>query len=182
VRLIHAILALLLLILSLLLWLMVIPEPALSTGGTHTIFPGMNSGGDGLARLGEAVGPIGLLGAASFLMMILLTALGVREERRDRVFWLLMTGIAVLTQYVWWTLYSSYLDYLHTAKLGLALGFPVPTSWMLFGVWTSGACLCLLYVFGFRRFILNGDDEAAYEKLRAQAETPRAHPADGGST
>lgn len=173
-QLIHAILALLLVILGLLVWLMLIPEPALATGAPHSLFPAMNAGGDGLARLQGATLPIGWLGACCFLMMLLLTALGVQPARRSGGFWLLMLLVTVATQWVWWAMYGSYLRYLETGELTLLLGYPTATAWMLFGVWLAGTGLCLIYVIGFRRFIFTAEDEAAYEALRAQAEVPRA--------
>jgi hypothetical protein len=45
---------------------------------------------------------------------------------------------------------------------------------MLFGVWSSGALFCLIYIIGFRRFVFTAEDEAAYEALRARSATPRA--------
>lgn len=172
-QLIHAIFGLLLVILGLLIWLMLMPEPALATGGPHALFPAMNAGGDGLARLNGAVQVVGWLGACCFLMMLLLTALGVRAQRRDGLFWLLMSLVALVSQWVWWAMYYSYLDFLRTGDLQLMFGYPAATAWMLFGVWLSGALLCVIYIFGFRRFIFTAEDEAAYEALRSEAAVPR---------
>ena len=173
-RLIHWILAVLLLILGLLVWLMLIPGPSLSTGGPHPHFPGMNVGGDGLARLAGGVWIVYALGVAVNVLIILLVALGVRADRRRGLFRVLLSGVGLLMQYVWWAMYTGYLDYLRGNPTGEFLGFPAATAWMLFAVWLTGALLCLIYVVGFRRFIFTAQDEAAYEALRAEADVPRA--------
>jgi len=179
VRLIHVIYGLLLAILGLLCCLMILPEPALVTGAPHPGIPGVNVGGDGRARLGDAVVVIGLLGSAVMLLMQALPMLGVSAGRRDATFWWLMGGVAVAIQGTWWAMYLGYLQFLATGEVGHLLGFPAPTAWMLFGVWFSGTLFCIVYVLGFRRFVFSAEDEAAYEALRAGAPVPRAERPDG---
>jgi len=174
VRLIHVIYGLLLAILALLCWLMMLPEPDFVTGAPHPIFPGMNVGGDGAARLGHASAAIGVLGGLIMLLMQALPMLGVSERRRDGAFWVLMAVVAGAAQGTWWAMYLGYLAFLATGETRFVFGFPVPTTWMLFGVWSSGALFCLIYIIGFRRFVFTPEDEAAYEALRARSATPRA--------
>ncbi len=175
-QLIHAVLGLLLVVLGLLIALMVIDEPAFSTGAAHGLYAGMNVGGDGLVRLGSATWLIGWLGATSMLLMVLLSAFGVRAERRSGVFWVLIVIAAAGAEFVWWSMYLEYLAFLRTGDANFVLSFPAATSWMLYGVWLSGAVLALIYIFGFRHFVFTHADEAAYEALRADAETPRLPP------
>jgi hypothetical protein len=174
VKLIHAIYGLLLAILALLGWLMILPEPTLVTGAPHPLFPGMNMGGDGAARLGHASRVIGVLGSLIMLLMQALPMLGVSARRRDGAFWVLMAVVACAAQGTWWAMYLGYLAFLETGETRFVFGFPVPTTWMLFGVWSSGALFCLIYIIGFRRFVFTAEDEAAYEALRAHSATPRA--------
>ena len=88
--------------------------------------------------------------------------------------------IAVLAaQFVWWSMYLGYVDFLRSGDVPFALGFPVPTSWMLFGVWCAGMVLAAVYIFGFRRYVFTAADEAEYEALRAAAQTPRKPPESG---
>jgi hypothetical protein len=175
-NLINAILGLVLVIAGLLISLMLIDEPAFSTGLAHELYTGMNTGGDGLERLGDAVGRVGWLGAAIMLLMALMPALGVRAERRSALFWVLMTVVMAAGQWVWWSMYLGYLDFLRSGEPNFVLSFPAATSWMLYGVWLAGSLLSLIYIFGFRRFILSHEDEAEYEALRAEAEIPRVMP------
>ena len=173
-RLIHVIAVLLAVILCLLGVLMVWPEPMFVAGGAHPEIRGMNVGGDGLARLGGAHWLLFALQCSVLVLKLLLVALGVAEHHRDRTFWCWLTLIGVVVLGVWWGMYSSYLDYLHSGESPIALGFPLATAFMLFGVYTGGSLLCVLYVAGFRRFIFSEADEAAYEALRAEANAPRA--------
>jgi len=175
-NLINAILGLVLVIAGLLISLMLIDEPAFSTGLAHELYTGMNAGGDGLARLGAAAGLVGWLGAAIMLLMALMPALGVRVERRSALFWMLMAVVMAAGQWVWWSMYLGYLDFLRSGEPNYVLSFPAATSWMLYGVWLAGSLLSLIYIFGFRRFILSHEDEAEYEALRAEAEVPRVMP------
>ena len=175
-QLIHVLLLGLLVIAGCLIALILISEPQFTTGLPHPQYQAMNIGGDGLARLGDAVGLIGALGGIMVLMMVLFCALGVRPQRRSWDFWALMMVAVVAAQFVWWSMYLSYLDFLRTGETEFVLSFPVATSWMLYGVWISGMVLAGIYVFGFRRYIFSFEDEAEYEALRAQAAVPRKPP------
>ncbi len=177
-RLMYLLFALVLAMLGMLIWIMLLPEPALSTGGPHPDLAQMNAGGDGLARLGDTVAILYWLQAVAQFFMILLIALGVHEAKRTALFWSVIGAILLLSLGVWTALYLSYLGYLDTGETGYLLGFPTATSVMLFGVWATGASLCLLYVAGFRRFIFSAEDEAAYEALLAEALKPSI-PDDG---
>lgn len=171
-RLMYLIFALVLAMLGMLIWLMLLPEPAMSTGSPHPDIALMNVGGEGLARLGDTVGIVFWLQATAQCVMILLIALGVVESRRTALFWSVIGAILLLSLGVWSALYLSYLGYLDTGETGYLLGFPTATTVMLFGIWGTGATLCLLYVLGFRRFIFSKEDEAAYEELLAASLTP----------
>ena len=167
-RLLLIITVLLLVLAALLVWLMVIPEPSAVAGLAHPDQPGMNVGGDGLARLGIA-GPMLLwLQTVVLLLIHALVALGVSPARRSGGFWLLLGTTCAVSIAVWWGMYHSYVDYLHTGEPALLFGFPLPTTLAFFGVPAGSVLLCLLYVLGFRRFVYTPEDEAAYEAFRAQ--------------
>lgn len=181
-RLMYLIFALILAMLGMLIWLMLLPEPAMSTGSPHPDIAQMNVGGEGLARLGDTVGIAFWLQATAQCVMILLIALGVSESRRTALFWSVIGAILLLSLGVWSTLYLSYLGYLDTGETAYLLGFPTATTVMLFGIWGTGATLCLLYVAGFRRFIFSEEDEAAYEELLAASLTPEIPEGDSPGT
>ncbi len=173
-RLIHIVLVVLLLIGGLIGWILVSPEPPMSTGGPHPDIEGMNIGGDGLARLGP-IFSLGFTLQALFVILIhLLVALSVAERNRTSGFWMSLVGAGLVSMWVCWKIFSSYAEFLETGVTGYFLGFPIASAWMMFGIWLAGALLAIIYVVGFRRFVFTLEDEAAYDLLEAEAETRRA--------
>jgi hypothetical protein len=142
----------------------------------------MSSGGDGLARLDGKGWLMCLIQVLTILLIHALVALGVSERRRSRTFWLLLGACTSLSLAIWLGLYLSYIHYLETGSTSVVFGYPLPTALTLLGVFSGGSCLCVLYIWGFRRFIYPEADEAAYEALRAAAGRPRKpDSAHGGS-
>ena len=48
---------------------------------------------------------------------------------------------------------------------GLVLGFPVPSAWMMYGVWGAPLILVLLYVWRFEAWIWSAADEEEFHRL-----------------
>ncbi|MCZ6619504.1 MAG: hypothetical protein O7E57_15385 [Gammaproteobacteria bacterium] len=168
-RLIHVVLFVLLLIAGLIGWILVSPEPPMSTGGPHPEISGMSVGGDGLARV-ERIFWLGFVLQVLFVILIhLLVALGVASHNRTAAFWMSLAGAGLVSLWVCWKIFSSYAQFLETGETGYFLGFPIASAWMMFGIWLSGALLAVIYVVGFRRFVFTVEDEAAFELLEAQA-------------
>ena len=172
-RLMHAIFVLLLLLLGGLLALMALPEPAAVTGDAHPLVDGMRIGGDGLARLGGARWLIAGLQGIVILLVYALIALSVAPARRTARFWVLLGVGCGLSLAVWVAMVLTYFAVLEGRDPGELAGYPAATAFMLYGVFLAGSYLCALYSFGFRRFVLTEEDEAAYEALRARAAVPR---------
>lgn len=181
-RLMHVILVLLLGILGLLLVLLLGDSPAGATGLPHDRIDAMTMGGDGLKRLGGLGWLMSSIQVLSILLIHALIALGVSERRRNGAFWALLGSSALLSLAIWLGLYLSYVQFLESGSVSRVLGFPLPTTLAMFGVFIGGSYLCVIYIWGFRRFIYPEADEAAYEALRAAAEQPRKpNSAHGGS-
>lgn len=155
----------------------VLGDPPIGAAGSpHATIPGMSVGGDGAARLVA-------IGRAPFyfqLCVILLAAsllyMGVAKHRRDRRFFLLVAAATSFAVFVWYKTYSGYEVYLATGQTDVVFGFPVPTNWMLWGVWASFLVFDAIYVVAFRTYYLPHEDEAAFEALVAElkAETDAA--------
>jgi hypothetical protein len=182
VRLIHGILLLLLGILGLLVILLLTGDPPAATGAPHAGFPGMSSGGDGLARLGGLGWVMCLIQVLTLLLIHGLIALSITERHRSPLFWLLLGLCAFVSLAVWLGMYVSYIQFLETGDTGFVFGYPLSSALALFGVFLGGSLLCVLYIWGFRRFIYPEADEAAYEALRASAERPRKPDAPHGGS
>jgi hypothetical protein len=157
-------------LLGMLFWLLGSTEPAAATGMVHPTIPAMRIGGDGLARLGDQGWVLAGLQYLSLGVIYLLIALGVAPHRRTRLFWALLGFGFVLSIGVCWLMMSSYFQYLAGGPLTMLLGFPLPTTLMLYAIFLGGSYLCWLYCWGFDRFIFTAEDAAEYESLLADTE------------
>jgi hypothetical protein len=94
--------------------------------------------------------------------------MGVPEKRRDTRFRLIMAAGLLWALFVWFMLYGSYETYLETGMATVVFGFPVPTNWMLWGIWGSFAFFDLMFVIFFRDYFLHPEDEADFDALVAE--------------
>jgi len=136
-----------------------------ASGGPHPEFPGMQIGGDGLARI-EQIGNLGFAFQCLLLILIvLLSLLGISERYRSRRLLVYMSGTTFLTLFIAWQMYSSHLQYLETGNTGYFLGFPIATAWAVYGTWLGAIPLVILYSVGFHKYIYTPEDEKQYKKL-----------------
>ena len=136
-----------------------------ASGGPHPEFPGMQIGGDGLARF-EQIGNLGFAFQCLLLILIvLLSLLGISERYRSRHLLVYMSGTTFLTLFIAWQMYSSHLQYLETGNTGYFLGFPIATAWAVYGTWLGAIPLVILYSVGFHKYIYTPEDEKQYKKL-----------------
>jgi hypothetical protein len=143
------------------------PEPDNATGVAHSTVQGMAAGGDGAARLAPVYVPAALLHGAFLLLVGVLAVLGAPAGRRLRLApWLAAVGIVSLL--VWWRILATHADALASSATGYVLGLPESSLWMLLGTWSAGCLFAVVYVAGFRRFVLTPADEAEYERLVAR--------------
>ena len=136
-----------------------------ASGGPHPEFPGMQIGGDGIARI-EQIGNLGFAFQCLLLILIvLLSLLGISERYRSRHLLVYMSGTTFLTLFIAWQMYSSHLQYLETGNTGYFLGFPIATAWAVYGTWLGAIPLVILYSVGFHKYIYTPEDEKQYKKL-----------------
>ena len=136
-----------------------------ASGGPHPEFPGMQIGGDGIARI-EQIGNLGFAFQCLLLILIvLLSLLGISERYRSRRLLVYMSGTTFLTLFIAWQMYSSHLQYLETGNTGYFLGFPIATAWAVYGTWLGAIPLVILYSVGFHKYIYTPEDEKQYKKL-----------------
>lgn len=136
-----------------------------AAGVAHPEFIGMQSGGEGAARLQYIGGLAFAFQALLLLLIVCLAALGVAEERRSLELWSYMGGTLLFSIFVWWQMYSSHQAFLETGVTSYFMGFPVATAWQVYGTWLGAIPLVILYCIGFRKFIFTIEDERKYEQL-----------------
>ncbi len=144
-------------------------EPVANAGGIpHPDFSGMQSGGDGAARLAH-IGYLAFsLQCLLLLLIVCLAALGVAEKRRNAEFMAYMCGTLLLSLLAWWQMYSGHQQFLETGVTEYFMGFPTPTSWQVYGTWFGAIPLIVLYSLGFRKFIYTEEDEAEFQQLLSE--------------
>jgi len=168
---IHIIFILLLVIAGIIVFILASDPPLNAAGMAHDSVAGLKVGGNGAERLTT-------IGQAPFyfqVCVILLAAsllfLGVPEHRRDKLLYSLFATATGYALFVWYSLISSYESYHVTGVTEVVFGFPVPTNWFLWGVWSGFVMFDLLYVFAFRRYFLHPDDEKAFQELVTSMKT-----------
>jgi len=151
---------------ALLLAVIFFAEPVADSGGTaHPLFPGMQVGGDGLARL-EHIGVYAFLFMSLLMLLIVcFSILGVTKAKRTPEFLAYMSITAIVSVFIWWRMYAGHQEFLRTGETGYFLGFPVATAWATYGTWLAAIPLVAVYCFGFRKFILSKEDEEKYQRL-----------------
>ncbi|WP_417462454.1 hypothetical protein [Kordiimonas sp.] len=162
---IHLAFAFLLAIASITIFILLSDPPPGAVGVAHETISGMKLGGDGAARLAT-------VGLAPFYFQIAVIAfagtllyMGIAERRRDTTLRLTLATFTGVAMFVWYMLYSGYEAYLETGQTDVVFGFPVPVTWMFWGIWGSFVVFDLFYVFAFRRYFLPAEDEAAFHAL-----------------
>ena len=162
---IYLVFALLLVIAGITLFVLTSDVPRGATGAAHETIAAMSVSLDGKDKL-SAIGRAPFyFQIAVILLSVCLLYMGVPEARRDGRFHFLM-GIGLFyALLVWLMLYTGYEAYLETGLVEVVFGFPMPTNWMLWGIWSSFAFFNLVYVLYFRAYFLHPQDEAAFEEL-----------------
>jgi hypothetical protein len=141
------------------------PEVGDVGGAPHERFSTMARGGSGFERHENVLELGGLFGAGCLLFFTALMAFGARKGSSAR-------GLAVpllltlgLNLGCWFWILVRYWD---DASPVFFLALPIPVAIMIYGLFPSTILFNLLYVLGYRRWILTDEDFEAYERLLAK--------------
>ena len=159
----------------LLVSVVMVEEPANSRGEVHSDIQSMRQGGDAASRNTDVFSQIWILGLSMIVMYALLMSLGVSPQRRDRCLALYLGCAALFVGATWSALMVTYRDSWTGAMPPIFLGFPIPSAWMLYGMWASPLLFIGIYWFGFRRWIFTVEDENRYEALCARLRSTGRH-------
>ena len=142
------------------------PTVSAPAGSAHPDYPTMLQGGNGAERFAPVAMPALLFALLSVTLFVGMLALGIGDgERLKRARWhLLVPFVLFLLMFV--MLFRSYGSYAEDpGATQLFLGFPAPSAWMLYGVWTVPFVFALLYVVRFKELIYSDEDEARFKAL-----------------
>ena len=168
----HVIFALLIALCALFGLLLLVEEAPNSRGVPHAQMSTLLQGGDGLDRHGDLLFIGWLFGALVIALFFSLMLLGLRRSGRE-VSGKLTLGVS-LTAYlaVFTALFLSYRSYARDAAAGDAVpelvgSFPLPSAWMLYGVWVVPVIFIVLFIVRFDRWILSSSDLDEFHSLVA---------------
>ena len=99
---------------------------------------------------------------------VCLCALGVAERRRTRELMIYMGVSLGLMLIIWWQMYAGHQAFLESGSTGYFMGFPIATSWQVYGTWLGAIPLILIYSIGFRKYIYTHEDEERFNQLLAE--------------
>ena len=162
----------LLLLCGLMGWLFFgVEPPPNATGVVHPEFSTMQVGGDPARHestllLGWVFVALQIIFFAGLLVMAIGHRLKSPSGGRGGYVWLGLATAALLG--VFTLLMRSYSGFMATgAETGLALSFPYPTAWMLYGVWITPLLFIALFIVRFDDWILRPEDKQRFARLVA---------------
>ncbi len=141
----------------------------LGHGITHPRFATMQSGGDGLARHQ----PVLWLGWAFAMLQValfisLLACGGEKQGRLGPLKVPLLVG-GMLYAAVFTALIYSYHQYMREDMHAMFLSLPIPTAWMIYGVWPIPVVFVFAYMLTFDRWVFRPEDKRRFEQLLAES-------------
>ena len=154
------------LVLILSLWYFPIPENA--AGTIHPTYETMlHSGNEVLASTTTRV--ISFLFGIGVIMMFYFFILFGADKKKSTGKLRSWINIGFVVYVIVYTLtFLSYLNYESTGHNDFFLGWPTPTAWMIYGMWSAPLIFVLIYVIKFKDWILDEEDEAEFQKILAQ--------------
>lgn len=155
------------------------PEPENSRGLAHPDFSTMQIGGDSVARYEPIRIASWVFALACVCLFSTLLMLANRHDAGTRFSIRWMLGLGCVVHLVAMTgALVCYESYIVADNPNLQLGFPTPSTWMLFAVWPAPLVFVFVYVLGFNRWIFRDVDEQAFRKILSRHSTVADHDGD----
>ena len=139
------------------------PAPDSISGNLHPIFPSMSQGGD--ASRHDGIWALGwLFGALQIILFVVCIWVSLCGEKTHR--WVvILCGVGLFINF-----HHAH-DHLSPGRCREApfvLGFPLPTTLLLFGMWPMAVVFSILYVVKFRSWVYSPQDQEVFENLKAE--------------
>lgn len=163
----------LLLLLLIALWVVGVAlalTPGSAPGSTHPVFGPMDA--SALPQANEQTWLLGLI--FGLLIIAVFVAMlgfgvGVHDPGPFRL-WLIVGGLLYAGTFVF--LMFTFRDY-EAGKRPFLGAFPLPTTLVLFGLWPAPIFFAVLYVAGFKRWIMTPEDSERFQELVANTKNSR---------
>ena len=141
------------------------PELGDVDGKPHERFSTMASGGSGSARHANVLWLGGLFGAAALAYCVALMAFGARKSASLRGLGPPLAASLAVALAFWVWLLVSYARTMDGGTVSFFLTLPGPSAIMLYGLFPVTILFNLLYVIGYKRWILTENDYQEYERV-----------------
>ena len=164
-------------------WSWTRPQAEAAAGVAHPTVSNMLVGGDGMERFAPVAVQSLIFGCLSITFFVGLLALGLRQKGRVRgnklAFFVGLAFYLGMFFMVWQSYQTFAAGQSEVAnRIGpLFLGFPIPTAWMLFGLYGAPIVFLLLYCLNFDSWVFTEDDEKEFRQLVET--TTKARQAEG---
>lgn len=153
---------------------------AIGHGIEHPEYSTMQVGADGEARHSRILWVGWFFGVSQIVLFIAALSLGMRKEHGlGPIKVPLVTGGAIFV-IIFTLLILTYREYMLGESTALFLGFPIPTAWMVFGIWIFPVFFVVLYLRAFDTWYLTDADRARFDALLAEAKR-EAHGGPSGN-
>jgi len=159
-RTIHWLLFFFLILLFCVAWLQWFPEGALMA--PHSFHSTMLVG---QYHPGNAYWVFVLLGWSMINIFILCLYLGLNYRREQKTIkrWLVAGYLLYCLAYIMMVVAD--LNYINEDTTNYFLGFPIPTAWMIYGMWFVPLLFSILFITNYNSWVISSDDLNAFEKI-----------------
>ncbi len=162
--LIYILLSLLTVLLLLLVYYLFINENPGPAGVVHESFPSMFHSTDSYSDV-TAIFIGSVFGIVSVIIFVIFLYIGIRQKENSQTkirVWIIgliiYLGIFIAGM-------IDYVNFTNSESIKLFLGFPLPTAWMLFGIYLFPLYFTFFYVIKFKYWVLSDEKEKQFRKL-----------------
>lgn len=150
------------------IWIM--PSLSDATGTVHPDYPSMLHSGTSVTSTSTTKWIVTLYGAAIICMFtsVIFIATRKKDSSHQSKLWLRVAIGGVLYLVVYGLMVRSAAAYSATGVADYFLGFPAPTAWMLFGMWTIPLFFTFFYVFRFDDWVISPEEEEKFNAIIAK--------------
>ncbi|MBM80666.1 MAG: hypothetical protein CMJ78_08745 [Planctomycetaceae bacterium] len=166
----------LLLITLLALWAIVIfaavsPSKSYPGASTHPQEREMDVAGESIAFDAEMIATGTVTGLLLIAVYLLCLSLGAGKNGYNRRFvgLVILSACGVCGSFL--AMAANYGGYVTAQQPEIVAGFPVPTAWMVYGVWLCPLVFLAIYVIGFKSWVMTDEDQQRLARLVADRQS-----------
>jgi len=145
----------------------VAPDTPYPGSGRHPEHSEMHVSGRAAEYDADLAVPGAIAGVLMISVFVLALLLGAGHNGAHTEFVLLVAVCSCLLIGSFLMMMMACEDYIQSPSPRLAGGLPVPSAWMIFGVWVTPVSFLAVYIAGFQRWVMTSDDRNKLQTLIA---------------